>query len=65
MADSKGSRNKGYFFRAKRGWFTKTKAGKFKPLRDGNGTHLLHSSSHVGHPIAGNPKAGLHRFSGA
>jgi integrase len=44
MADNKGrkrgSRNKGYFYRAGRGWSAKTKAGKFKRLKDENGKPL-------------------------
>ncbi len=37
---SKGSRNKGYFFRAGRGWFCKDDKGKFVPLTDEKGTRL-------------------------
>ena len=43
MAKKKGrrkrSRNKGYFFRTGRGWFTKD-AGKFIPLEDEQGNRL-------------------------
>src|SRR6185295_11745046 len=35
----KGSRNKGYFFRTGRGWFTK-EAGQFVPLTDEAGRRL-------------------------
>jgi hypothetical protein len=35
----KGSRNKGFFYRSGRGWFTKD-AGKFVPLTDEPGERL-------------------------
>jgi len=36
----KGSRNKGFFYRDGRGWFTKDKRGAFVPLADENGQRL-------------------------
>ena len=39
LGRSKGSRNRGYFFRAERGWYTKLH-GKFVPLTDDAGERL-------------------------
>ena len=36
----KGSRNRGYFYRDSRGWFTKDTAGRFVPLADEDGEQL-------------------------
>ncbi|HTU27486.1 MAG TPA: hypothetical protein VMF30_18900 [Pirellulales bacterium] len=36
----KGSRNRGYFFRPNRGWFSKDKGGKFVPLLDESGERI-------------------------
>ncbi|WP_425616689.1 tyrosine-type recombinase/integrase [Anatilimnocola sp. NA78] len=41
----KGSRNKGYFFRKGRGWFSKNAAGKFVPLKDESGALLRNENT--------------------
>ncbi|HEX4150519.1 MAG TPA: hypothetical protein VHY20_16090, partial [Pirellulales bacterium] len=36
----RGSKNRGFFFRARRGWYAKDAAGRMVPLADENGERL-------------------------